>query len=282
MMPPAGAYTVAAGGGLGGDAAPVAGSYMRGPARCGSPCATFWEEGGAAPLPGPGGTGRALEAPRREKEALPGPDVHRAGVERMRWPPCWRRGPAGIPAPGPRGAPQQLDMAGAVASALEDGSFLVVEAGTGWENPWPTWSRGSSTPAVSQSPLVVSTYTRNLQEAAFPPRPAAARRTLGTVEFSLLKGRGTTLPAQVERLVRSLAEGDPAFYFTALPPAWPTPSWPPGGTHLYGGPGGDLPQPAILLPELLRESPPAPRTACAPLPLPPPLLGGAGEGGCGT
>ncbi|NPV60866.1 MAG: hypothetical protein HPY75_14545 [Actinobacteria bacterium] len=89
--------------------------------------------------------------------------------------------------------PQQADMAAAVEGALTDGAFLVVEAGTGVGKSLAYLLPGILHARRGGGPLVVSTYTRNLQEQLFHRDLPLLSRALGALDFALLKGRGNYL-----------------------------------------------------------------------------------------
>ncbi len=86
--------------------------------------------------------------------------------------------------------PGQIEMAEAVATALEDGEILMVEAGTGvgkslaYLIPAILWSRANA------QPVVVSTNTKNLQEQLIEKDLPLLSGSIGTdFEATLLKGR---------------------------------------------------------------------------------------------
>jgi len=116
--------------------------------------------------------------------------------------------------------PQQAAMARAVASAMGDSAFLVVEAGTGVGKSLAYLVPGVLYARAGKGPLVVSTYTRNLQEQLFHRDLPLLSRSLGSIEFSLLKGRSNYLCLRKwSEWCDSLSEGDPAFHFGEVPPA---------------------------------------------------------------
>ena len=105
--------------------------------------------------------------------------------------------------PGYESRPEQVEMAGAVASALSEARHLVVEAGTGvgktmaYLVPAVLWS------LANDAPVVVSTNTKNLQDQIFrKDLPLVARLVRSPVRFALVKGRGNYVClSRLERLV---------------------------------------------------------------------------------
>ncbi|MBC7229933.1 MAG: hypothetical protein H5T74_06030 [Actinobacteria bacterium] len=89
--------------------------------------------------------------------------------------------------------PQQAEMAAAVEVALEDSAFLVVEAGTGVGKSIAYLLPGILHARRGGGALVVSTYTRSLQEQLFHRDLPLLSRALGAVDYALLKGRGNYL-----------------------------------------------------------------------------------------
>jgi ATP-dependent DNA helicase DinG len=116
--------------------------------------------------------------------------------------------------------PQQEAMAEAVASALNEAACLVVEAGTGVGKSLAYLVPGVMHARVSGEPLVVSTYTRNLQEQLFHNDLPMLSRALGNFEYALLKGRSNYLCLRkwVE-WCGLLARGEPVLHFGELTPA---------------------------------------------------------------
>lgn len=105
--------------------------------------------------------------------------------------------------PGYESRPEQVEMAGAVASALSEARHLVVEAGTGvgktmaYLVPAVLWS------LANDAPVVVSTNTKNLQDQIFrKDLPLVAQLVRSPVRFALVKGRGNYVClSRLERLV---------------------------------------------------------------------------------
>jgi len=116
--------------------------------------------------------------------------------------------------------PQQSAMAQAVASAFNDSAFLVAEAGTGVGKSLAYLVPGVLHTRRGNGPLVVSTYTRNLQEQLFQRDLPLLSRSLGSFEFSLLKGRSNYLCLRKwSEWCYSLSRQEPSFVFTGLAPA---------------------------------------------------------------
>ena len=96
--------------------------------------------------------------------------------------------------------PQQLKMACAVAEALERGRSLVVEAGTGVGKSLAYLLPGALWAAVHGRRLVVSTYTRALQEQILEkdlPVAAAALKRVGVpLRYAMLQGADNYLCVQ--------------------------------------------------------------------------------------
>lgn len=116
--------------------------------------------------------------------------------------------------------PQQEAMALAANRALEESAFLVVEAGTGVGKSLAYLIPGVLHARRGGGPLVVSTYTRNLQEQLFHRDLPLLSRCLGSFEFSLLKGRSNYLCLRKwSDWCRSLSEGRPLLQLTAPDPA---------------------------------------------------------------
>ncbi|MFP5506401.1 MAG: ATP-dependent DNA helicase [Gammaproteobacteria bacterium] len=105
-----------------------------------------------------------------------------------------------LPGYAPREA--QRRMAAAVASALDDGAALVVEAGTGTGKTFAYLA-----PALlSGRKVIVSTGTKHLQDQLFDRDLPALRSTLGlSTRVALLKGRANYLC--LHRLDLTAAEG---------------------------------------------------------------------------
>ncbi|MEW6555389.1 MAG: helicase C-terminal domain-containing protein [Actinomycetota bacterium] len=151
--------------------------------------------------------------------------------------------------------PQQDAMVEAVASALNESACLVVEAGTGVGKSLAYLVPGVLHARASGEPLVVSTYTRNLQEQLFHNDLPTLSRALGSFDFALLKGRGNYLC--VRKWVEwcgLLARGEPVLHFGEQAPAESYAflvSW------LSRTPSGDLEEISLglrfLLAELVQE-----------------------------
>lgn len=141
--------------------------------------------------------------------------------------------------------PQQVRMARDVAEALKDGAFLVVEAGTGVGKSLGYLVPGVLHAVAAGVPLVVSTFTRNLQEQLFHRDLPLLSRALGSFEYALLKGRQNYLCLRKwSEWCGSLARGEPVLHFGAMTPAEGyafLASW------LAGTPSGDLEEIAINL-----------------------------------
>jgi len=115
--------------------------------------------------------------------------------------------------------PQQAAMAESVAEALNDAAFLVVEAGTGVGKSLAYLVPGVLHARAGGGPLVVSTYTRNLQEQLFHRDLPTLSRALGAVEFALLKGRSNYLCLRKwAEWCGFLARGEPVLHFGELTP----------------------------------------------------------------
>lgn len=116
--------------------------------------------------------------------------------------------------------PQQREMARAVAEALEDSAFLVVEAGTGVGKSLAYLVPGVLHARTSGSPLIVSTYTRNLQEQLYHRDLPILSRALGSFDYSLLKGRSNYLCLRKwSEWCASLSRGEPVLPLYGLTPA---------------------------------------------------------------
>nr|WP_303646095.1 helicase C-terminal domain-containing protein [Candidatus Solincola tengchongensis] len=116
--------------------------------------------------------------------------------------------------------PQQEAMARAVAEALEDSAFLVVEAGTGVGKSLAYLVPGVLHARSSGSPLIISTYTRNLQEQLYHRDLPTLSRALGTFEYALLKGRGNYLCLRKwSEWCGQLSRGEPVLPLYGLTPA---------------------------------------------------------------
>ncbi len=116
--------------------------------------------------------------------------------------------------------PQQAAMAASVAEAFNDAAFLVAEAGTGVGKSLAYLIPGVLHTRAGGGPLVVSTYTRNLQEQLFHRDLPMLSRSLGCVEFALLKGRNNYLCLRKwAEWCGFLARGEPVLHFGELTPA---------------------------------------------------------------
>jgi len=116
--------------------------------------------------------------------------------------------------------PQQVAMAEAVSQALSEGSFLVVEAGTGVGKSLAYLVPGVLHARAGDGPLLVSTYTRNLQEQLFHRDLPVLSRALGNFEFALLKGRSNYLCLRRwAEWCASLGRGEPVLHFGENTPA---------------------------------------------------------------
>ena len=116
--------------------------------------------------------------------------------------------------------PQQAAMAEAVARALEERALLVVEAGTGVGKSLAYLLPGALRARSTGMPLVVSTYTRNLQEQLFHRDLPLLARALGGLDFALLKGRGNYICLRKwSEWCAALARGEPVMHFGEHPPA---------------------------------------------------------------
>jgi Rad3-related DNA helicase/DNA polymerase III epsilon subunit-like protein len=115
--------------------------------------------------------------------------------------------------------PQQAAMAAAVAAALNDAAFLVVEAGTGVGKSLAYLVPGVLHARAGRGPLVVSTYTRNLQEQLFHRDLPMLSRAMGSLEFALLKGRNNYICLRKwAEWCGFLARGEPVLHFGDLTP----------------------------------------------------------------
>lgn len=116
--------------------------------------------------------------------------------------------------------PQQAAMAEAVTSAFNEDAFLVVEAGTGVGKSLAYLVPGVMHARAGGGPLVVSTYTRNLQEQLYHRDLPLLSRAMGTVEFALLKGRSNYLCLRKwAEWCGFLSRGEPVLHFGGLTPA---------------------------------------------------------------
>jgi len=99
--------------------------------------------------------------------------------------------------------PQQQAMADRVSQAIEDGSVLVTEAGTGVGKTF-----AYLVPAIlSGKRVIIATGTKNLQDQLFHEDLPLVRKALGVpVTTALLKGRANYLCS--ERLRMNLMAGD--------------------------------------------------------------------------
>jgi len=104
--------------------------------------------------------------------------------------------------------PQQNQMADAVASALQDGGVLLVEAGTGVGKSFAYLLPALEHALREGGPVVVSTHTLNLQEQLFEKDLPIVQRALeaqglGPARVALLKGRGQYLSRRRLKLAMS-------------------------------------------------------------------------------
>ena len=95
-------------------------------------------------------------------------------------------GALGRAIPGYRSRPQQIEMAGRVAAAIETNSVLVAEAGTGTGKTF-----AYLVPALlSGGKVIISTGTKTLQDQLYTRDLPAVRDALGvSANIALLKGR---------------------------------------------------------------------------------------------
>ncbi len=119
-------------------------------------------------------------------------------------------GPLSVSRPGLRSRPGQLDMALAVAQALQTGEHLAVEAGTGVGKTF-----AYLVPVLlSGQRALLSTATQALQDQLFTRDIPAVSRALGLpVRAALLKGRSSYLclhRLELARTVGSSTQRDPA------------------------------------------------------------------------
>ncbi len=116
--------------------------------------------------------------------------------------------------------PQQVEMATAVESALEEGAFLVVEAGTGVGKSLAYLLPGVLRARRGGGPLVVSTYTRSLQDQLFHRDLPLLARAMGAMDYALLKGRGNYLCMRKwAEWCAALSRGEAVLRFGDLVPA---------------------------------------------------------------
>ncbi|MBC7246894.1 MAG: hypothetical protein H5T73_03825 [Actinobacteria bacterium] len=116
--------------------------------------------------------------------------------------------------------PQQVAMARAVAEALNDSAFLAVEAGTGVGKSLAYLVPGALYARAAGVPLVVSTYTRNLQEQLFHRDLPLLARAMGSLDFSLLKGRSNYICLRKwSSWCDTLSRGQPVLPLAGLAPA---------------------------------------------------------------
>lgn len=120
------------------------------------------------------------------------------------------QGPLAVERPGLRPRPGQLQMALAVAQALQAGEHLAVEAGTGVGKTF-----AYLVPVLlSGQRALLSTATQALQDQLFTRDIPAVSRALGLpVRAALLKGRSSYLclhRLELARTVGSFAQRDPA------------------------------------------------------------------------
>lgn len=177
-------------------------------------------------------------------------------------------GPLSRHHPAHEARPQQAAMARAVAEALNDSAFLAVEAGTGVGKSLAYLVPGALHARAGGGPLVVSTYTRNLQEQLFHRDLPLLSRALGSLDFTILKGRRNYLCLRRwSAWCGLLARGQPVLHFGGLSPAEGyafLASW------MTRSPGGDLEEISLdlrlplarFLEELSSDPDECPRSRC--------------------
>ena len=177
-------------------------------------------------------------------------------------------GPLSRHHPAHEARPQQAAMARAVAEALNDSAFLAVEAGTGVGKSLAYLVPGTLHARTGGGPLVVSTYTRNLQEQLFQRDLPLLSRALGSLDFTILKGRSNYLCLRRwSAWCDMLARGQPVLHFGELSPAEGyafLASW------MTRSPGGDLEEISLdlrlplarFLEDLSSDSDECPRSRC--------------------
>ncbi|HJT24498.1 MAG TPA: helicase C-terminal domain-containing protein [bacterium] len=106
--------------------------------------------------------------------------------------------------------PQQNAMAQAIGETLEEGGFLMVEAGTGVGKSFAYLIPALEYALKNGGPVVVSTHTLTLQEQLFQKDlplvlKAIEKEGLGTATAVLMKGRGNYLSKR--RLALALENG---------------------------------------------------------------------------
>ena len=90
--------------------------------------------------------------------------------------------------------PQQAQMASAIATAIEDGKHLAVEAGTGVGKSFAYLVPAILAALESKTQVVVSTHTISLQEQLIKKDIPFLQRHLGRdFKAALAKGRGNYL-----------------------------------------------------------------------------------------
>lgn len=90
--------------------------------------------------------------------------------------------------------PGQIDMLKAIARAFNDRSHLMIEAGTGVGKSLAYLVPAVNWAVLNDTPVVVSTATRNLQSQLISSDiPRAVKTVPGNVRVALLKGRGNYL-----------------------------------------------------------------------------------------
>lgn len=117
-------------------------------------------------------------------------------------------GPLAAAAPGYRRRDGQVQLALAVAAAIDDGGVVVAEAATGIGKTY-----AYLVPALlAGRPVVVSTGTRQLQDQLYEKDLARLRRSLGlSFRAAILKGRGNYVcPYHLERNLVDGRFADPA------------------------------------------------------------------------
>ncbi|MGQ9703136.1 MAG: helicase C-terminal domain-containing protein [Actinomycetota bacterium] len=156
-----------------------------------------------------------------------------------------KNGPLASFHPGYEPRPQQEEMAREVARALDDSVFLVVEAGTGVGKSLAYLVPGLLHARSRGSPLIVSTYTKNLQEQLYHRDLPLLGRALGAFDYALLKGRSNYICLRKwSEWCASLSRGEPVLPLHGLTPAEGyafLASW------MYRTPAGDLEEISIDL-----------------------------------
>ena len=96
--------------------------------------------------------------------------------------------------PGYEERPGQIDMLKAIVRAFNDRSHLMIEAGTGVGKSLAYLVPAVNWAVLNDTPVVISTATRNLQSQLISSDiPRAVKTVSGEVRVALLKGRGNYL-----------------------------------------------------------------------------------------